>query len=166
MKFTIYFDKEQADKHMKTIEHMNPFAGLRPFSQDFAIDAFAADIDGIDQLICESMIKLSLAYGDMRISWISNQPKNSIQNMDVVEKLAKQIQTKVAFYLKRSEKIKDYLHLADKNFAGIYIIAEYIKDGFSAKCAFEQAIAKKHYENCKSYSYSDPYFIATELKLS
>lgn len=165
MKFTVYFDKEQSLKHFRQVEHLNPFSGARPFSDKFQIDSFAVDV-GIDLLAYESMMKLTLAYGDAKIEWSSKSLKTNESNSDLLASIANKFRIKAASWLLKSEKIKNYIDLAIEDYSSVHFIAECSKDCFNAKCAFEQVIAKKHNNGNMTISYSDPYYIATKLTLN
>ena len=167
MKFIVYFDKSSnAKTYIDKAQHLDPFLSEPPFVDENKVDEFESDVDGIDEHICESMIRLTLAYGDIKASWCSKSKEKKIDKLDLLPGIAKDIRQRIEFFLKKSLKIKSYMHLAVKDFAPIYFKAIYDRDGFTCCIVFEQLIADKTYESgVSTKSFSDPYHIGTSIQI-
>ena len=167
MKFIVYFYKSSnAKTYIDKVEHLNPFCSERPFIDENKVDEFESDVDGIDEHICESIIRLTLAYGNIKSSWYSKSNEKNFDRLDLIPRIAKDIRQRIEFFLKKSLKVKSYMHLAVKDFAPIYFKAIYDRDGFTCCSIFEQLIADKTYEGeISKKSFSDPYHIGTSIQI-
>lgn len=167
MKFIVYFDKSSnAKTYIDKAQHLDPFLSEPPFVDENKVDEFESDVDGIDEHICESMIRLTLAYGDIKASWCSKPKEKNLDRLDLLPGIAKGIRQRIEFFLKKSLKVKSYMHLAVKDFAPIYFKAIYDRDGFICCSVFEQLIADKTYKGeISNKSFTDPYHIGTSIQI-